>query len=92
MNKVLFLANKFRQLAVKQQFQRTACFDSLLATGRQISAAWTAFSKQIQVDHLSGGEGLYFKELVRYIHLNPLRAGLVADRGIGRNRGRVLVY
>ena len=24
-------------------------------------------------------EDLYFKELVRYIHLNPLRAGLVAD-------------
>jgi hypothetical protein len=26
-------------------------------------------------------EGPYFKELVRYIHLNPLRAGLVADIG-----------
>jgi len=24
-------------------------------------------------------EDVYFKELVRYIHLNPLRAGLVAD-------------
>jgi len=36
---------------------------------------WPSVSKPLQVNTLSGD--VYLRELVRYIHLNPLRAGII---------------
>ena len=54
-----------------------ACSDRLCHFFQQAaSAAWTSVPKPLQVDFCQ--EDAYLLELVRYIHLNPLRANIVS--------------
>jgi hypothetical protein len=68
---------KFQQLAVKQQFKCTACFDSLFATARQIAADPAKY-----FGSFNGSKA------ARYLLLNFGHPNVIFTQVVGKRDGR----